>query len=119
MLPRCHGADGDEVAVIFIRTERELILRVTELWEVSYSRRQTRTLESVEILEKLKKLDLNIVSAQVIDDIIGNDSWTRIKCSECLQRVQFVLQFSSHVERYAVCAACFHKAFELMETKTP
>ncbi len=73
---------------------------------------------------KLQALDLETCTAKEIDDIIGNPTWTDLKCDECQQFVEFVLQLtngaeSHYMDCYSICAACFHKAMMLMETKSP
>jgi len=63
-------------------TKRDIIKQVISDWEKAYSSGLYGG-DKLEILEKLKKINLNTVSAKKIDSIIGNKSWTSLNCSVC------------------------------------
>ena len=71
-------------------TKRDIIKQVVSKWEEVYSSGFYGD-DKLEILEKLKKLDLNTVSAKKIESIIGNNTWTSLKCSECKKRANKVV----------------------------
>ena len=66
-------------------TERDQIRTVADRWANQY---QNSTNEQLKLITyKLRALDLETVSVQEIIEIIGNDSWTRLVCTECGFRI--------------------------------
>jgi len=70
-------------------------------------------------LDKLNALDTNTCTAKDIADIIGNDSWTDLKCDECNTKVDTVVQLGQDEDydsRTAyVCQECLYDALSKLE----
>jgi hypothetical protein len=114
-----------------IVTQREVIRGVVERWWNSYAgsiqdpskdgpwvHGKTKR----QIYEELKTLDLKTATAEQVNAIIGNDSWTALRCNECdrddhEQILQFgVVDYDS--PHFALCPKCVHAAFALWETRS-
>jgi len=114
-------------------TKREVILRTPEKWKLQYpnldtephpsfSLRQGWTKEEKsrrQIYDELVELDRETATDKDIEDIIGNASWTRMKCDECGKAVDTLIRIGEPPEydsRTAyVCPDCLMKAIALIE----
>jgi hypothetical protein len=78
-----------------LRTERARIKEVADMWDATYGPkfRPTNNGSSKEISVTLHALNLNKVSANTVNKIIGNDTWTVLMCSECNAKVKKVVVF--------------------------
>ena len=102
-------------------TERSRIKTVAERWDAVYgpSFRPTVTGSSKEKSAKLHALNRSKVSAKTVNKIIGNDTWTRLVCDECLQPVPKVAALYSPADGSAVfqiCEPCATKVKTLFKT---
>lgn len=73
-------------------SQRSLIREVCNRWKRQYEPFTGVSRDKFVIYEKLKTLDLDTCSAEDVAAAIGNSSWTRIKCAECNNEVDWVLQ---------------------------
>lgn len=92
-------------------TKQELLDGVVDEWKCQYD----FGLDGG-VYKRLKAL--RHPSAEQINAIIGNDSWTRMECSECEQKIEAgVLLKSQSVEGMdaLVCMDCLKQALALME----
>tara|TARA_R100000365_G_C2747338_1_gene77159 strand:+ start:4411 stop:4752 length:342 start_codon:yes stop_codon:yes gene_type:complete len=68
------------------------------------------------ITEKLLALDLDTITAEQVDGIIGNTSWTKNKCDECDQDCEVLARFGPEpdydVRWFDVCLSCLTQALE-------
>ena len=76
---------------------------------------------SQDILAALKALDLHTCSAQDVEALVGNPSWTTLRCDECQRSVPavVVMSESDNYEDGAVlqvCTACLAEALALSKT---
>lgn len=108
-------------------TQRELIRTVAERWYSAYfpfqqnettvnfaQRRRIALPDKENIYNKLHALDLHTATAEQINSIIGNSSWTDIKCTECKQPVISVLilsQDDGESSSFYLCVDCLNKAY--------
>lgn len=102
-------------------TERSRIKTVAERWDAVYGPefRPTAGGSSKEKSEKLHALNLSKVSANTVNKIIGNDTWTRIVCDECLKPVTKVAVLYNPGDKSAVfeiCESCATKVKTLFKT---
>ena len=102
-------------------TERSRIKTVAERWDAQYGPEFRPTLSGSPktISEKLHALNLSKVSAKTVNKIIGNDTWTRLVCDECLQPVPKVAALYSPADGSAVfqiCEPCATKVKTLFKT---
>jgi hypothetical protein len=106
-----------------IITERDLIRDVVKRWELQYPEEKVQQfkyphLNFNDICNSLKKLNLETCSAQDIENIIGNESWTRILCDGCGQNVTWVIQLGQDPDYESntvhLCKECFKKAIGLI-----
>lgn len=102
-------------------TERSRIKTVAERWDVVYGPefRPIAGGSSKTISEKLHALNLSKVSANTVTKIIGNDTWTRIVCDECLNPVTKVAVLYNPGDGAAVfkiCESCATKVKTLFKT---
>ena len=101
-------------------TERSQIKSVAERWDAVYGPefRPVVSGSSKEKSAKLHALDLNKVSANTVNKIIGNDSWTVLVCSECDAKVKKVVVFygsdGDHVHQ--ICEPCATKVKTMFKT---
>ena len=99
-------------------SQRQLIQTVVKRWEAHCNSSPYDW--KFEALAKLRKLDLDTCSAKDVNDIIGNSSWTRLKCDDCQKETDFVLvlgeepDFESNTAR--LCRYCVLAAFSLLPT---
>lgn len=63
----------------------------------------------------LATLDLETCSAEDINTIIGNDSWTSNKCDECEQDCEVLLELSSYGEHFYICAKCLEESLKMLK----
>lgn len=97
-------------------TERQLILSVIERWKDQYPAGKC-TVWQQEVLTALEQLDLTAATAEDIEAIIGNFSWTSIRCDECGSQVKAAVQLGEDLDHDSatavVCFPCLKKALEL------
>lgn len=74
-----------------------------------------------EIKKKLKLLDLEIATQKDVASIIGNYSWTCLKCDQCGKFVDVVITVGEspgcESSTASLCVDCLKRAFELLEEK--
>ena len=102
-------------------TERSRIKTVAERWDALYGPefRPTASGSSKTISEKLHALNLSKVSAATVNKIIGNDSWTRIVCDECLKpvtKVAVLYNPGDDSAAFEICESCATKVKTLFKT---
>ena len=102
-------------------TERSRIKGVADAWDAQYGPEFPLIHDgsSKTISEKLHALNLSRVSAATVNKIIGNDTWTRLVCGECLQPVTKVAVLYHPGDDSAVfniCEACATKVKTLFKT---
>lgn len=82
-------------------------------WEEQYKNNPSE--DKIIITQKLNALVWPF-SKQEVDNIIGNESWTRLQCDECGLIVESVVVFSSYLTNYdagfSVCDSCLLKAIK-------
>ncbi len=72
-------------------------------------------------LERLMSLNPETCDAAAVDAIVGNDSWTRVECDECvnaavadgsytLPKHEVVVEFSRGEKSVRVCGGCMRRA---------
>ena len=106
-----------------LRTERARIKEVADMWDATYGPefRPTRTWSSKEISVTLHALNLDKVSANTVNKIIGNDTWTVLICHECAVEVKKVVVFYGSdgdraYQTYQICESCATKVKTLFKT---
>jgi hypothetical protein len=100
-------------------TERDMILNVVKNWEILYCGGEYGQ-DKLEILNKLRKLDLETTQAECVNKIIGNGSWTTIGCDECGKIVKTVVRLGQEPDYDGhtawICPDCLRKAIKLIES---
>ena len=66
------------------------------------------------VYENLVSLGENPTPSQ-INEVIGNNSWTRLECSECNKEVDTVVVFSSYDSYFYLCKKCLNKSTRLIK----
>jgi len=98
-------------------TTRSRIKSVVDEWSRTYGKGQYGE-DKLIILEKLKLLDLNTTTAENIGCIIGNNSWTEIKCDECGKSVSCVIVLGEEPDyesaTASICKKCLKKANKII-----
>ena len=96
-------------------TERDRIKQVVSSWSRTYSGGGYGK-DKLEILEKLKLLNLNTVTAKEIESIIGNSSWTDLKCQECEKYVKKVVRVGEEPDYESatvfLCVKCIKRLYD-------
>lgn len=95
-------------------TIRDQIRAVPTRWRRQYQYYPPES-DKAEIGRKLDALDLETVSVAEIDRIIGNDSWTELKCDECEKKVDVLVRLGNDEPDYDahlfdICAGCLRTA---------
>ena len=97
-------------------TERQLIRHVAKAWATQYA--GSADTEKQEIGRHLAALNGKTASADQVAQIIGNRSWTQLRCDECGQMVPWVVQVGEeddYESRTAtLCRACVRQAAKLI-----
>lgn len=102
-------------------TERSRIKGVADAWDAQHGPefRPTLSGSSKTISEKLHALNLSKVSANTVNKIIGNDTWTRLMCDACRKPVTKVAVLYHPGDGSAVveiCESCATKVKTLFKT---
>ncbi len=114
-------------------TQRDVIKQVTAKWERQYEGQMDSTgylypggkgdKTRGETLKQLQALDLNTCTAKEVNDIIGNESWTRMNlCDECGKQPNVLVQvgnepdYDSHTAW--LCLNCLSNANALAQNAT-
>jgi hypothetical protein len=101
--------------MIQVITERDRIKQVVSSWSHTYSGGSYGK-DKLEILERLKQLDLNKATAKEIENIIGNSSWTDLKCNECEKYVKKVVQVGEEPDYESatvfLCVKCIKRLYD-------
>lgn len=121
---------SDDKTPMRIVTQRDLIRGVAAKWRGQYqyaienpekdARWHTGETKA-SIWAALKALDLETATADDVRRIIGNDSWTSLRCDECGTETEQVLMFGTsgyESSTHSLCAKCVHAAFALWETRS-
>lgn len=90
-------------------TLQEVIDSVPARWKQQYANRGTA--KQYEITELLKQLTPPL-KAEELNKIIGNSSWTVIRCNECKKDVDTVIELGDEPSVY-VCVKCLKAALKL------
>jgi hypothetical protein len=124
--------DNDEEYVcpekhtIKIITIRDVIKSVPERWARTYDNRcdpitPTGGRDAVmpaEIQRRLDALDMATCTKQAVDDAIGNESWTELKCDLCDLQSPLVVRVGAEpdydVRWIDLCPMCLAKANDVM-----
>lgn len=96
-------------------TRRDRILVVAKAWKQQYPRPEPDKRRTQECLDAL---DLSTVHGDVVDEVIGNGSWTRLECNECGEDVQAVVEVGQPPDYESstaqICGPCLKKASKLI-----
>jgi hypothetical protein len=95
---------------------RRMYWREDHGWQEVRKGRGLPVMSSELVYDRLKHLDVETCSEEDIAGIIGNDSWTMIRCDECGRSVERAVVFGSGREGCSlVCHDCIAKAVGLLE----
>jgi len=101
-------------------TERDLIKGVSEAWDSQYERHRgdAEWADKFVISDALHKLDLDTASAKTVDTVIGNSSWTAIKCNACNRGCKKAVVFETDEDtEFTLCIKCLSKANKALVSK--
>lgn len=103
-------------------TQRALIVEVADRWKRQYQRGDEWKFYRLESAEEtylaLAALDPATATAEQVEAIIGNPSWSSYFCSECHQYAPEVIEFDNHEVGCEVCPACVRKAAALIADRS-
>lgn len=97
-------------------TERSLIRGVAQRWREQYPLGRAEKFD--EIYCRLAALNAETATAEEIEKIIGNSSWTDVpSCDECGERRGCVVELGEEPDYESrtaqICLGCLHKAINL------
>lgn len=100
-------------------TSRGLIRAVAERWREQYCRTGTWYAEDKRTTyEGLSALDLDTASRDEVNRIIGNGSWTSIRCNGCNQAVETAVEVGDPPDyesaTVTLCVDCVALAWNLL-----
>ena len=107
-----------------IITERDRIRNVAERWAKQYGVGTRWECDPVKqgILQSLEMLNGNTCSAKIVDEIIGNNTWTRMRCDQCKKNTTWIIQLGEkpgyESQTANICRACFDKAITLVNSQS-
>ena len=86
---------------------------ITSYSRFKYQYRQTTDPGKLTTIQRLSRLDLFTCSAEDVNKTIGNESWTRITCSECENEVDAVTQLGGIEDGSGedICDRCLTEAY--------
>lgn len=98
-------------------TVEDRIANVADRWKAQYFGSQWMSVRMMDVWSKLKALPENATAAQVAA-IVGNDTWTSIRCYECGQHVEvvIVLNETEDYNTFAICEGCLNAAQILLHS---
>lgn len=102
-----------------LMTQRDRIRTIVERWEYAYKGGISVKFgqDKADILDRLKKLDLETADAKTVNEIIGNNKWTTAKCSECAGIVSDVVMVGENPDWESntayLCQKCAKRALSL------
>ena len=107
-------------------TPEYLVSVVHTLWKNEYYHAYTRsgtpewsnTPEGKMLKSQVYDLLLKAQTADDMNRIIGNESWTSCFCEECLERKTYGVQFGNGDVSAFLCDDCLNKAHELLKPST-
>jgi hypothetical protein len=102
-----------------IITKKDLIRGVANRWRVQYPKGIWDASGKDEIYDQLKALDLSTATEDDIAQIIGNRSWTSIKCDGCGEQVDAIVKLGQPEDYESrtvdLCPLCVGAAFKLIQ----
>lgn len=66
-------------------------------------------------IEKLRLLNKEKVSKNIVDEIIGNSTWTSNNCYECGKHRKNLIIFERDNEEFCICKKCLKAALYCLE----
>ena len=108
-------------------TTRGQIRTVAQRWREAYraeveGRKESEYFDKAKAHRQLAALDPETATADQITAIIGNSSWTSLKCDDCDQSVGTVVQLGQEPDYESstanVCTDCLRKAVALVDAET-
>lgn len=98
-------------------TVEDRIAVVADRWKAQYFGSQWHSERMMDVWSKLKALPGNATTAQV-EAIVGNDTWTDIRCDECGEHVELaiVLNETEDYNTFTICEGCLNAAQILLHS---
>lgn len=102
---------------IRLLTKRDRILKVADRWSANYRNRSWTGSNKQKIWLALKTLDLSTATEDDIEAIIGNRSWTNIRCNQCEKLVERAVLIGGSDEYGPdnICEQCVREAVRVLE----
>lgn len=95
-------------------TRRDMIRGVVKAWKKQYDTSPHNDDNKKAILRRLEALDLENVSREVVDGVIGNNAWTELRCHTCDSDNDKVVHLKD-VEYFELfCEECLAKMLRLL-----
>jgi hypothetical protein len=107
--------------MIALIKKQDRVNNVPLRWEQTYENKEYGG-DKLYILTKLNELQKPL-NAEVVNDIIGNDSWTSFQCHVCDKEVETLIYFKPNIyDRYdnpgiSMCGKCITEASDLLKDK--
>jgi len=101
-------------------TSRDMIRNVLSKWTEQYPPGGEFTdVGKLEITQQLTMLDLEIATGEDVANIIGNKSWTHLRCHECDKRVSLIIQMGEPLDyesrTASLCVDCVTAAYNFFQ----
>lgn len=108
---------------IVVQSTRDLIRGVADRWRSQYGDTPRRE-DHLRILGELDSLDGETATADDVERIIGNRTWTRVRCDVCGDDSMSTWVRLGEEPDYGsitltACAACLARALEAIKAGTP
>lgn len=98
-------------------TRRDTIRGVVKAWKLQYDDSPHNDDGKRTILRMLEALDLENVSREAVDGIIGNKAWTELRCHTCDEDNEKVVHLKDTEYYELFCEECLTKMLALLKEK--
>lgn len=99
-------------------TERDLIRGVAKAWDEQYGTPTDPKYSETLVSQRLHELDTEKATAQDVAAIIGNDSWTTLRCHECGKDTTTILRLGEPPDYESntadICPTCIRQAYQAL-----
>ena len=99
--------------MLFIN-ERYWVRNIAARWRKQYVGTVFATPDKIEIMRRLDALDPNTATADEVDAIIGNATWTTQPCTLCRMKKREVVVFGTGYDPASLCVDCESKLHDFV-----
>lgn len=108
--------------MITVTTRRDKIQAIAAAYDKQYSRHYGEPFlaggrDPYETTLALRKLNLATCTPAEVDAVMGNDSWTELKCEHCEEPNDLLVTLAGPYETVSLCPGCVNSAAQAIEAR--